>query len=95
MFAMSIISHDIEIDKTLPLHPRERITELGIEQKCIRCGEYFPIEPDPLEPEPAYHFFPKGENRRGLSSWCAACFTEYHRERREKKAAKKAGVTNG
>jgi len=62
----------------IKLYKNERITELGVEKRCTRCGDWWPADEE---------FFPKNRVRtkRGLSPWCKACFTEYHRERRGSK----------
>lgn len=49
------------------LNKNEIITELGIEKKCLKCGEYWPSDEE---------FFNKNKKgRRGIGSYCIDCNT--------------------
>lgn len=50
-------------------------TEIGLEKKCGRCGEYWPADGE----------FWYSEGTRGLSKWCKACYEEWRKERRKRK----------
>ena len=60
------------------------ITELGIEKRCTKCGEYYPADTE---------FYYRGHGSDGLHTWCKACVNENtykkREEAREKRSEKK------
>jgi len=66
----------------IQLYPNEKITPWGIERKCPRCGEWWPVDP---EPKHAFHsgfrYWPRGNRSRNLYSYCTACNCEIRKNR--------------
>ncbi|MFQ1821124.1 hypothetical protein ACK36T_03385 [Aeromonas veronii] len=67
---------------------RACITELGLEQRCPRCGEFWPWDTE---------FFGVASDASGLSSWCRGCLNEHYQQLRgagqhyDSKAERKGG----
>jgi len=70
------------------------ITELGIEKRCGRCEEWWPVPtssepPDPDDPYNAEFWSFKAPHQ--LYAWCRGCFAEIAADRRH---ARKGGLTS-
>ncbi len=55
---------------------RACITELGLEQRCPRCGEFWPWDTE---------FFGQTSDVTRLSSWCRGCLNEHYQQLRLKR----------
>ena len=61
----------------LKLRPNQMLTEIGLEKKCQRCGEWWPDDPEFYGPILGFR------GKRLRDTWCKACRTEYQKERRK------------
>ncbi|MEW7865478.1 hypothetical protein [Aeromonas diversa] len=52
------------------------LTELGLEQRCPRCGEFWPWDSE---------FFGLTGQQGKLQSWCRSCMNEMYRIRRARR----------